>query len=138
MAAPLLLTKSLREVYELLNSERLLEVLKVDGVTNSTVASLCLSLEASIALLQDQADTLSFFYLIGLLPGGIFKDELQKIVPREKADAVDQQVQRLMDLSLLQVKEQAGDKAHEKKLILPPFINTYAEQTIHPTLKNDF
>ena len=41
-----------------------------------------------------------------------------------------------MDLSLLQFKEQAGEKK-EQKLILPPFINTYAEQTIDPNLKNE-
>lgn len=51
LAAPLLINKRLKELYELLNSEKLLEVLKVDGVTDSTVASLCLSLEASIIVL---------------------------------------------------------------------------------------
>jgi len=67
----------LKELYILLNSERLLEVLKVSGVTDSTVASLLLSLEASIVILQDtDKQTLKFLFLIGLLPGGVFKDEL--------------------------------------------------------------
>ena len=48
----------------------------------------------------------------------------------------EEHVKKLMDLSLLQFKEQAGDKK-EQKLILPPFINTYAEQTIDPNLKNE-
>lgn len=43
-----------------------------------------------------------------------------------------------MDLSLIQIKEQVGDGSGESKLTLPPFINSYAEQTIDPTLKNDF
>ena len=51
LAAPLLLNKRLIDLYKLLNSEKLLEVLKVDGVTDSTVASLCLSLEASMIML---------------------------------------------------------------------------------------
>lgn len=61
----------------LLNSEKLLETLKDDGVTDSTVASLCLSLEVSITVLRTEDPiALSLFYLIGLMPGGIFKGEL--------------------------------------------------------------
>jgi hypothetical protein len=41
-------------------------------------------------------------------------------------------VEKLMTLSLLQKKEQVGDKGDEQKLMLPPFINSYAEQTIDP------
>lgn len=82
LAAPLLLHKTLKELYQLLNSDRLIEVLKVDGVKDSTVASLCLSLEASIAVLQEKNDerTIGLFFMIGLLPGGIFKNELSQIV----------------------------------------------------------
>ncbi len=80
LASALLLNKRLIELYDMLNSEKLHEVLRVDGVTDSTVASLCLSIEVSITVLQKE-DTvaLSLFYLIGLLPGGIFKDELVRI-----------------------------------------------------------
>ncbi len=54
LAAPLLMKMSLKELYLCLNSNEMLEVLKVDGISNSTVASLRLSLEASIKLLQKE------------------------------------------------------------------------------------
>jgi hypothetical protein len=52
LAAPLLHKKSLKDLYMLLNSANLTESLAVDGVTDSTVASLVISLEASISILQ--------------------------------------------------------------------------------------
>jgi hypothetical protein len=112
----------------LLNNEQLHKVLQEDGVQDSTVASLCLSIEASIMMLQsDDVNSLSLFYLIGLLPGGIFKEELEHIW-RKKGEKTGCEafVDNLMKLSLVQIKEQAGD-VKESKLMLPPFINTYAE-----------
>jgi hypothetical protein len=49
----------------------------------------------------------------------------------------EEHIKTLMNLSLLQLKEQAGDR-NKSKLILPPFINNYAEQTIDPVLKTRF
>ena len=72
LAAPLLHKKSLKELYMLLNSDSLTECLAIDGVTDSTVASLILSIEASVSILQKEDEyALQFFYMIGLLPGGI-------------------------------------------------------------------
>lgn len=97
-------------------------------MTDSTVASLCLSLEASIIVLEKEDQfTLHFFYLVGLLPGGVFKDECAHIWKMGGKDPGYQyHIDKLMTLSLLQVKEQAGDEK-ESKLMLPPFINNYAE-----------
>ena len=51
------------------------EVLKVDGISDSTVASLRMSLEVSIKLLQkEDHDALKFFFFIGLLPGGVYEN----------------------------------------------------------------
>lgn len=52
LAAPLLQKIKLKELYQLLNSKEMHDVLKVEGISNSTVASLRLSLEASIKVLE--------------------------------------------------------------------------------------
>lgn len=53
------------------------EVLKVDGITDSTVASLRLSLEASIKILEkEDKECLRFFFFIGMLPGGVYEEDL--------------------------------------------------------------
>ena len=55
-------------------------VLSVDGITDSTVASLRLSLEASILILEkEDKESLDFFFLIGLLPGGVSSEDLTDI-----------------------------------------------------------
>jgi hypothetical protein len=54
LAAPLLLKQSLLQLYNLLNSDNLASSLAVDGVTDSTVASLIISIEASVSILQKE------------------------------------------------------------------------------------
>lgn len=64
---------SLKELYLLLSSKEMHDILKVDGITDSTVASLRLSLEASIKILEKEDKVcLQFFFLIGMLPGGVY------------------------------------------------------------------
>jgi hypothetical protein len=59
----------------MLNSKEMHEVLKVEGISNSTVASLRMSLEASVRIVEKQSkESLSFFFMIGLLPSGINED----------------------------------------------------------------
>jgi hypothetical protein len=66
---------SLKELYLLLNSKEMHDVLKVDGISDSTVASIRLSLEASIKILQkEDTESLKFFFFLGLLPGGVYED----------------------------------------------------------------
>ncbi len=77
LAAPILIKMKLKDLYLLLNSKEMHDVLKVDGIKDSTVASLRLSLEASISVLDKES--LSFFFLIGMLPGGIDENELDNI-----------------------------------------------------------
>jgi hypothetical protein len=54
LAAPLLMKMKLKELYMLLNSKEMHEVLKIDGIKDSTVASLRLSLELSIKILEKE------------------------------------------------------------------------------------
>lgn len=64
----------------MLNSKEMHEVLQVDGIQDSTVASLRLSLEASIKILdKEDKKSLQFFFLIGMLPGGIKEEELSQL-----------------------------------------------------------
>jgi len=80
LAAPILLKMTLKELYMLLNSKEMHEILKVDGITDSTVASLRMSLEASIKILEKEDKMcLRFFFLIGMLPGGVFGEDLEDI-----------------------------------------------------------
>lgn len=54
------------------------DVLKVDGITDSTVASLRLSLEASLKILEkEDKNCLRFFFFIGMLPGGVYEEDLE-------------------------------------------------------------
>jgi len=80
LAAPILIKMTLKELYLLLNSKEMHEVLKVDGITDSVVASVRVSLEASLKFLErDSPETYRFFFLIGMLPGGILDFELEKL-----------------------------------------------------------
>jgi GTP cyclohydrolase II len=59
LAAPILMKMKLKELYLMLNSKEMHEMLKVDGITDSSVASLRVSLEASIIILErDDKDAL--------------------------------------------------------------------------------
>lgn len=85
----------------LLNTKEMYDVLKVDGIEDSTVASLRLSLEVSIKVLQNEdLQALQFFFLIGMLPGGIEEEELAEIWGIDYKKHLDS----LMNLSLVQMK----------------------------------
>ena len=111
----------LKDLYLLLNSKEMHDVLQVDGIKDSTVASLRLSLEASIKIMQkEDSESLQFFFFIGMLPGGIEEEELEQIWgPNSK-----KHIEQLVRFSLIQKKE--GDS----RLILPPFMSNYAEAKI--------
>ena len=80
LAAPLLIRMKLKDLYLLLNSKEMHEVLQVDGIKDSTVASLRLSLEVSIKILEkEDKQSLSFFFFIGMLPGGVLEEELGEL-----------------------------------------------------------
>ncbi len=99
-----MIKKSLKELYMLLSSDSLINTLTVDGVKDQAVASLCLSLEISVEILEkDDHDALAFFYLIGLMPGGIFKSELSHIWKKNSdSDAgYEAHIDTLMKLSLM-------------------------------------
>ena len=82
------------------------EVLKADGIKDSTVASLRLSLEASIKILQkDDSESVQFFFMIGLLPGGIYETELMDMW----GTGWERHIRNLVNYSLVQKKEDLDD-----------------------------
>ena len=70
------------------------------------MASLRVSLEASIKVLEkDDKEALSFFYLVGMLPSGIFEEELKDLW----GPGWEVFTEKLLNYSLIQKKE--TDKA---------------------------
>lgn len=103
LAAPLLMKMKLKELYMLLNSKEMHDVLKVDGIKDSTVASLRLSLELSIKILEkENSQSVSFFFMIGLLPGGVYEYELKDLWGPDW----EKHIQNLVNFSLVQKKEE--------------------------------
>jgi len=79
LSAPLIGTDKMKliDLYKTLNSKEMHEILKVDGIENCSMASLRVSLEASVNVLRkDDHESLIVFYLIGLLPGGVNEEQL--------------------------------------------------------------
>lgn len=66
-----------------------------------------------------------------MLPGGVHEEELQEIW----GDDYQKHIDKLLNLSLISRKEQHNDKP---KLILPPFMVSYAEAKIDPEDQEDF
>ena len=93
-------------------------------IKDSTVASLRLSLEASIKILEkEDKEGLSFFFFIGMLPGGVTEEELLELW----GDCYKKHLENLQNLSLISCKDDSDEK---KRYILPPFMNNYAEAKI--------
>ena len=96
----------------------------MDGIKDSTVASLRLSLEASIKILErEDKEGLSFFFFIGMLPGGVSEEELEELW----GDCYHKHLDNLLNLSLISKKDNADEKT---RYILPPFMNNYADAKI--------
>lgn len=75
---------NLVRLYQTLNSKEMHEILKVDGIEDCTVASLRVSLEASVMMLEKEDPVaLELFFLIGLMPGGVNEDQLKKMNIRQ-------------------------------------------------------
>jgi hypothetical protein len=56
----------------MLTSEEMMEMLRIDGIKENSMASLRVSLEASLNYIEkDYPCAFNFFFFIGLLPGGI-------------------------------------------------------------------
>lgn len=129
------------------------DVLKVDGINDSTVASLRLSLEVSIKSLEkENSQSLQFFFLIGLLPGGVYEQEFKDLwgIDWEK------HIKLLCNYSLVQKKDENEEKyldddndesmapetqrtnqeetqvqkIEKIKYTLPPYMSNYAEAKI--------
>lgn len=80
LAAPLLQNMSLKELYLHLDSHEITSVLEVEGIKNTEISSLKISLEVSLKVLKkDSPESLEFFFLMGLLPGGVSEQELDEL-----------------------------------------------------------
>ncbi len=80
MAAPLLQDKSLKELYSILNSYDILDVLGTDEKEGKQIAPLKVSLETSIDCMKsNDPEAVKLFCLIGLLPGGCQEEDLDRL-----------------------------------------------------------
>mmetsp|Transcript_10357 Transcript_10357/g.10388 ORF Transcript_10357/g.10388 Transcript_10357/m.10388 type:complete len:304 (-) Transcript_10357:33-944(-) len=122
LAAPLLQDKSLKELYSILNSYDILDVLGSDHIEGKLIAPLKVSLETSIEHMKiNDPDSLKLFCLMGLLPGGCSEEDLDELWGKNWYHCVE----RLLRASLLVKKTQEN---RENKYTLLPFMNKFAEQ----------
>ena len=99
------------------------ELLKVEGIHDSSVASLRVSLEASLTVLErEESETYSFFYMMGLLPGGITHKNLCKM----NIENLDHKLETLEQYCLITRKDEE-DEVYYNML---PFMYNYAEARI--------
>lgn len=68
------------DLYKTLTSNQLCEMLKLERIEDSIMASLRLSVHVSVKMIKDSDPvSLQLFLLLGLLPGGVKKAELKEI-----------------------------------------------------------
>jgi len=133
LAAPLLIKMRLKELYDLLSSSSMNEVLRVEGIQDSTVASLRVSLEASIQILEkEDAESYNFFFMLGMLPGGATGEELESMYGESWKLRID----TLFNLSLVTTKDGNDDKSSLYSML--PFMNKYAEAGVPEGLKSSY
>ena len=77
---------------------------------------------------------LNLFFLIGLLPGGVYEQDLNEIWGSNWEPIAD----KLINYSLLQKKEHTKESNDKQKFILPPFMTSYAEAKITEELKTKY
>ena len=70
----------LPELYRLLTSNRIYSALRGVEIENRTLASLRMSAEVSIQhILDTDGESADLFFLLGLLPGGLIKSEIEHL-----------------------------------------------------------
>ena len=128
LAAPLLMHKSLLELYMVLTSqEQKTSVVKSAGLINNSMASLRLSLEASLHEVKRRRHlSHKFFLFVGLCPGGIRHKEIDEIWEGEW----EQHAYTLLSKSLLIKTRPDNEKTSENVFSVLPFMNMYAEEQI--------
>lgn len=68
------------DLYKMLTSNQLCEMLKLERIEDGVMASLRLSVHCSVEMiLKSDPASLQLFLILGLLPGGIRKDELSEL-----------------------------------------------------------
>jgi hypothetical protein len=116
LAAPLLQNKKLKELYELLNSDEIMNWLDMQGIKDDPMGSLKVSMDISIKQLSETEPlAIKIFWLIGLLPGGCTKEDLDDLW----GDGWLSQVEKLLRSSLLVKKNIADENIYQ----LFPFMN---------------
>lgn len=70
----------LTDLYNMLTSNQLCEILKSENIEDEVMASLRLSVHVSVQMIEEtDPECLKLFLLLGFLPGGIRDDELEAI-----------------------------------------------------------
>ena len=116
LAAPMLENKTLTELFQQLLSTNIIDGLEENE--NQPYASLRLSLEISIEnIKKNEPDALKLFKFIGLLPGGVYQNDLTDMWGNTNWKTYKD---TLIRSSLLIFKQ------NEKLLTLLPFMNTLA------------
>ena len=131
LVAPLLQNKTLSELYKLLNSQDIMNVLRDEGI-GAPLASLKVSLDTSIKhMLSIQPRAIKLFCLIGLLPGGCSEDDLTILWGKDDwLECAD----KLLIASLLIKKNPIGGEIRYQLL---PFMNRYAEELMESEEKKE-
>jgi hypothetical protein len=125
LAAPLLADKSLTELYKQLNSNRIMDCLRVQGIEDS-MASLQISLDVSINNVRKKnAKSIELFSMFGLLPGGANEEDLNSLWEDLSWEKL---TDRLLQASLLVKQMKSG--CNEARYNLLPFMNKHAESLL--------
>ena len=71
---------TLVDLYTMLTSNKLCEILKSEEIEDKMMASLRISVQVSVSMINESdPKSMQLFFLLGLLPGGIGVDDLDKI-----------------------------------------------------------
>jgi hypothetical protein len=128
LAAPLLQNKKLKELYELLNSEEIMNWLENHGNTDTAMCSLKVSMDISIKqLTETEPKAIKIFWLIGLMPGGCTEKDLNILWGTGWMN----EIEKLLRASLLVKKSVVDENIYQ----LFPFMNQYASNNMNSTDK---
>jgi len=125
LAAGLIVERSLKDLYKLLLSHSILDVLKVEDLTEDeakSMNSMQVSLDVSVNYLKKKhKNSVKFFGLLGLLPGGSQEADLNVIWGKDW----EVHVRLLLRYSLI-IRSERTNAAQNARYLLYPFMIDYA------------
>jgi len=125
LAAGLIVERSLKDLYKLLLSHSILDVLKVEDLTEDeakSMNSMQVSLDVSVNYLKKKhKNSVKFFGLLGLLPGGSQEADLNVIWGKDW----EVHVRLLLRYSLI-IRSERLNAAQNARYLLYPFMIDYA------------